>query len=177
MIRINLLPIRQTRKRESVQQQLAFFALALLISGGVCFGWYSLAAKTTRDLKLQIKTKEQDLARLEKIIGEVNQHTQRKKEFEEKLGVIKKLKKGKTGPVRALDDLATELPKRVWLSEMIEEGGRVKFLGNALNNEDVSAFMKALEKSKYFTGVVLINTEISKQGYKFEITCSVNYSA
>ena len=177
MIRINLLPIRQTQKRESVQQQLAIFALAILVCCGLGFGWYSLAARETRDLNAQIKTKQEDLSRLENIIGKVNQHTQRKKEFEEKLAVIKKLKKGKTGPVRALDDLATELPKRIWLSEMLEEDGRVIFVGNALNNEDVSAFMKALEKSKYFSGVVLINTEISKQGYKFEITCSVNYSA
>jgi type IV pilus assembly protein PilN len=177
MIRINLLPIRQTRKRESVQNQLVIFALSILVTGGICFGWYSFAAKSTRDLQAQIGTKKEDLKRLEKIIGEVNQHTKRKKEYEEKLAVIRKLKKSKTGPVRALDDLASELPKRVWLSKMDETSGEVSFTGNALNNEDVSAFMKALEKSRYFNNVVLVSTSISKQGYEFEITCTVNYSA
>ena len=176
MIRINLLPIRQTRKRESVQQQLAIFALSILVTCGLCFGWYSYAAKTTRDLQAQIATKKENLKRLEKIIGEVNQHTKRKKEYEEKLGVIRRLKKSKTGPVRALDDLATELPKRVWLSKMAEADGEVTFQGNALNNEDVSAFMKALEKSKYFNNIVLVKTSISSKGYEFEITCTVNYS-
>jgi len=177
MIRINLLPIRQTRKKESVQQQLVIFALAVLVTSGLCFGWFSYAAKTTRDLKTQIATKKENLKRLEKIIGEVNQHTRRKKEYEEKLAVIRRLKKSKTGPVRALDDLATELPKRVWLSDMDEAAGEVTFSGNALNNEDVSAFMKALEKSKYFNNIVLVSTAISNKGYAFKITCTVNYSA
>ena len=177
MIRINLLPVRQTRKRETVQQQLFIFALAIVVTGGLCFAWYSFAAKTTRDLQAQIVTKKENLKRLENIIGKVNEHTKRKKEYEEKLSVIRTLKKSKTGPVRALDDLATELPKRVWLSEMSEADGQVSFTGNALNNEDVSAFMKVLEKSKYFNDIILVKTSISDKGYEFVITCSVNYSA
>ena len=92
------------------------------------------------------------------------------------------LKKGKTGPVRALDDLATEIPNRVWLTKMEEKGGSVTLEGNAVDHEDVSAFMKALQKSKYFTNIVLkisksSNADKNAELYEFKLTCSVNYSA
>jgi len=183
MIRINLLPIRQTRRRETVQQQLLAFGAVLILTVVACVLWASIAAKTVEDRKLTIQKKNQDLAQLDKIIGEVNEFTARKKELEDKLQVIQSLKKGKTGPVRALDDLATEIPKRVWLKAMKEDAGLVKLTGNAIDHEDVSAFMKALQKSKYFSNIVLSFSKAEGAGpggkgfYSFEITCTVNYSS
>ncbi|MCC7380252.1 MAG: PilN domain-containing protein [Deltaproteobacteria bacterium] len=183
MIRINLLPARKRKGTETVQQQLLAFAAVLVLAIVACFVWWALKAKEADGRAETKKAKEQELAQLDKIIGEVNEFTTKKKELEEKLQVIQSLKKGKTGPVRALDDLATEVPNRVWLSKIEEVSGRMIFEGNAIDHEDVSAFMKALQKSKYFTGVVLgysRSAKSSKVGvsfYEFKITCAVNYSA
>ena len=183
MIRINLLPIRQTRKRETVQQQLLAFAGVIILSVFACVAWYSWASNEADKRHETIKAKKQELSQLDKIIGEVNEFTTKKKELEEKLAVIQQLKKGKTGPVRALDDLATEIPKRVWLTSMVEESGRIQFKGRAIDHEDVSAFMKALQKSKYYDNIVLTFSKASggknNSGtfYEFEITCAVDYSA
>lgn len=183
MIRINLLPIRQTRKRETVQQQLLAFVGILILAVFGCGIWYSLESKGLTEMTETIKAKKQELAQLDKIIGEVNEFTTKKKELEDKLSVIQTLKKGKTGPVRALDDLASEIPKRVWLTDMNEDGSSVSFEGRAIDHEDVSAFMKALQKSKYFDSIVLIHSKASSTAnnrstfYEFKITCRVNYSA
>lgn len=183
MIRINLLPVRQTRKRETVQQQLLAFAGVLILTAFVCIAWWKWKSNEKDERVEQIKAKKQELAQLDKIIGEVNEFTSKKKELEDKLAIIQQLKKGKTGPVRALDELATELPKRVWLTKMEEAGGSIKFEGRAIDHEDVSAFMKALQKSKYFSNVVLGFSKIGKATkdgldyYEFIVTCSVNYSA
>lgn len=182
MIRINLLPIRQTRRRETVQQQMLAFAGVLILTLFACISWWSWASSQSSKIQETIKAKKQELAQLDKIIGEVNSFTSKKKALEEKLKVIATLKKGKTGPVRALDDLATEIPKRVWLTKMSEEAGSVKFIGRAIDHEDVSAFMKSLQKSRYFDNIVLT---FSKAGrgpggavfYEFEITCTVDYSS
>ncbi len=183
MIRINLLPIRQTRKRETVQQQLLAFIGILILAIFGCGIWYSLESKGLSEMEETIKAKKQELAQLDKIIGEVNEFTTKKKELEDKLSVIQTLKKGKTGPVRALDDLASEIPKRVWLTGMSEDGGSVTLEGRAIDHEDVSAFMKALQKSKYFDNIILIHSSSASAGqgrgtfYEFKITCRVNYSA
>lgn len=182
MIRINLLPQRKTKSNETVQQQLLAFAAVLVVTVVGCFVWWALKSRDEEARVQTVNAKQQELSQLDKIIGEVNEFTAKKKELEDKLGVISSLKKGKTGPVRALDDLATEIPNRVWLTKMEESGGAVVFEGSAVDHEDVSAFMKALQKSKYFTGVTLGfskvgKTEAGTQFYDFKITCRVNYSA
>jgi type IV pilus assembly protein PilN len=179
MIRINLLQQKKSARTETVQQQLLAFAAVLVLTIVGSFVWWALKSKEEENRAETVKAKQAELAQLDKIIGEVNEFTTKKKELEEKLQVIQQLKKGKTGPVRALDDLATEIPNRVWLLKMDETAGRVTFEGIAVEHEDVSAFMKALQKSKYFSGVTL---GVSKEGaqkpfYEFKITCSVNYSA
>lgn len=188
MIRINLLPARKTKQRETVQQQLLAFAAVLCITIVGCVGWWKWKDNEVQERNKIISAKNEELKQLEKIIGEVNEFTTTKKELEEKLAVIQDLKKGKTGPVRAMDDLASEIPKRVWLEKVEEKGGAVTFEGKAIDNEDVSAFMKALEKSKYFQNIQL---SFSKEHtfttagpggesatiYEFKITCGVNYAS
>lgn len=182
MIRINLLPIQATRRRQTVQHQLLGGAAALILTIVVCIVWAAIKSSEAEDKKAQIAEKQQELKQLDKIIGEVNEFTSKKKELEEKLKIIERLRKGKTGPVRALDDLASEIPNRVWLTSMEEKSGAVTLEGIAIDHEDVSAFMKSLQKSKYFSGIVLKHSKQNKDKsgvnlYEFKITCAVNYSA
>lgn len=182
MIRINLLPIRQTQRRQTVQQQLLGSAAVIIVALIICIIWFAKVSGDEKELVQEQQKKTQELAQLNLIIGKVNELEAKKKELEQKQGIIESLRRGKTGPVRALDDLATEIPDRVWITKLEEKGGSVTIEGKAINHENVSAFMKSLQKSKYFSGV---NLGFSKAGkktngvtlFEFEITCRVNYSA
>jgi type IV pilus assembly protein PilN len=181
MIRINLLPVRQTKKRETVQQQLLAFAGVIVATIIGCIVWTAYNSNVAAQRRDQIAERRKELQQLDKIIGEVNEFTAKKKELEEKLQIIDSLKKGKTGPVRALDDLATEIPNRVWLTKLDEKSGTVTMEGLAVDHEDVSAFMKALQKSKYYSNIVLQFSKEKKDSgsslYEFKIACNVNYAA
>jgi type IV pilus assembly protein PilN len=182
MIRINLLPVRQTKKRETVQQQLLAFAAVIVATIIACIVWTAYNSNVASQRKDQIADRRKELTQLDKIIGEVNEFTAKKKELEDKLAIIETLKKGKTGPVRALDDLATEIPNRVWLTKVDEKARTVQIEGLAVDHEDVSAFMKALQKSKYFSNIILSFSKEKKETngaelYEFKITCSVDYAA
>jgi type IV pilus assembly protein PilN len=83
-----------------------------------------------------------------------------------------------------LDELATVIPKRLWLKKMDEKGGTsITFEGTAATIDDVSAFMSALKTSKHFAAVELKRTNATggKQGgttvrlVDFMITASVTY--
>ena len=182
MIRINLLPVRQTQKRQTIQQQLLAGAAMVVVTIIVCIVWAATVSNTFDKKIATKKRKESELAQLQKIIGEVNEFNATKKELQEKLRIIDELRKSKSGPVRAMDDLATEIPNRVWITSFIETGGSVTIEGQAIDHEDVSALMKALQKSKYFSGVRLGYSQAAAQQrnvtlYSFRITCQVNYSA
>ena len=84
MIRINLLPIRQTRKRETVQQQLVAFVMVLSVTILACFTWWHFVNKELEETTQEIAKKKKEIAQLQQIIGKVSEHTAKKKELQAK---------------------------------------------------------------------------------------------
>jgi type IV pilus assembly protein PilN len=180
MIRINLLPVRVSKKKEAGKNQLIFFALAIVFAL-VCNFWWSRSRSeemTSREDK--VKRTRTEIAQLEKIIGEVKNIKAEQQAVKDKLAVLDKLKAGRQGPVRVLDELAGITPKRLWLKKLDEKAGAVTFDGSAATIDDVSAFLSALKRSPYFSAVELKKTSAKREGkYKlveFLITATVNYT-
>ncbi|HET9554202.1 MAG TPA: PilN domain-containing protein [Anaeromyxobacteraceae bacterium] len=181
MVRINLLPVRVSKKKEAGKQQLVLFAV-LLAAGLV--GNYLWSAARARELKASdaklARTKE-DIAQLERIIGEVKNLKEEQAELQKKLDVLDKLKQGRSGPVRMLDELATITPRQLWFTKMDEKGGTMQFQGTALTIDDVSELMTKLKQSKYFAKVELKKTAAvgggkSERLVNFEISAAARYS-
>lgn len=144
MIRINLLPVRQVQKREAGRQfivlMVGVLAIALLGNGY----WYFSLDSDRADKQRRLDDTNARIAQLEKVIGEVNNLNKRKKEVEDKLAVLDKLRKQRGGPVKLLDALTLCIPKKVWVTNFEEKSGAVKLTGAAESFEDVSEFMKGL---------------------------------
>jgi type IV pilus assembly protein PilN len=180
MIRINLLPVRVSKKKEAGKNQLIFFALAVMFAL-ICNFWWArsradeLAARTAK-----VNRTRDEIAQLEKIIGEVKNIKAQQSAVKDKLAVLEKLKAGRQGPVRVLDELATLIPKRVWLRRMDEKQGAVTFDGSAGTIDDVSGFLSALKKAQYFSAPELKKTSAKTEGklklVEFTITATVNYT-
>ena len=178
MIRINLLPVRAAKKREFGRQQLILLALALVIAVGANFFWWKTVSDASAALDVQIARTRQEIAQLEKTIGEVKSIKDDKKALEDKLKILDTLKKGRTGPVKVMDELATIIPQRVWLIDYNEAGGAVTMNGRAMAYEDLSAFSKKLKASVHFTNIVIKTARQGADGIvTWTITCNANYSA
>lgn len=145
MVRINLLPVRAVKKREMGRQILILFAVVFVGVGIGNYIWFDARNSIAQRNQRQIEATRAEITKLEKIIGEVNNISKRKKEVEEKLKVLDQLRKGRSGPVRVLDALATATPKKVWLNSFDEVNGQVKVTGSALSNDDVADFMRGLQ--------------------------------
>lgn len=163
MVRINLLPVRVSKKKEAGKQQLVLFAL-VLVAGTIANGSYhqhraGALAAVERDLK---KTKD-DIAALDKVIQDVDKIKAEQAMLEKKMATLDALRKGRTGPVRMLSELAENMPRRLWLKKMEEKGGKVVFTGSAGSIEDVSEFIRKLQESKYFAQVELKKIVEGKQ--------------
>jgi type IV pilus assembly protein PilN len=177
MVRINLLPVRVSKKKEAGKQQLALFAMLLAL--GIAANWV-YAGSRARDLDAHLKRlakTKADIAALDKIIGEVKSLKEQQKELQEKLDILDKLKQGRSGPVRMLDELATITPKRLWLRKLEEKGGKVLVDGTATSIDDVSTFMTALKGSKHFTDVELKKTTAKTEGGYRVVDFVINASA
>jgi len=180
MIRINLLPVRVSKKKVAGRQQLLLLALVVVL--GIIFNWLWSSARSSelaaKEAKLR-RTRD-DIAQLERIIGEVKNIKTQQAALKEKLDVLDKLKAGRAGPVKLLDQLAQVLPKRLELRRMDEKGGQVTFDGSAATIDDVSAFMTALKGTPYFSGVELKKTTaVTKSGFRvvdFLVVANANYT-
>jgi type IV pilus assembly protein PilN len=182
MVRINLLPVRVSRKKQAGKQQLVLFGVLLALGFVVNFMWASARTSELTRREAQLKRTKDEIAQLDRIIGEVKNIKTQQQQLREKLDVLAQLKEGRTGPVRMLDELATLTPKRLWFTKLEEKGGVAKLTGIAASIDDVSELMAALKGSKHFKSVELEKTASkadAKSGIRlvdFSMAASVVYA-
>jgi type IV pilus assembly protein PilN len=180
MIRINLLPVRVSKKKAAGKQQLLLFALLIVLGFIGNFLWASSRASELQAREAKVKSLRDEIAQLDRIIGEVKNIKDQQAALREKLDILQQLKNNRSGPVKVLDALATIIPKRLWLTKMDEKAGAVTYTGAASTIDDVSEFMSALKQNPYFGGVELqrtsAKTERGMDFVEFTLTASLNYS-
>ena len=145
MIHIDLLPVRQEKKREVGRQFLVVVGGALFVTLLGNWVWYDGLASEEKKNSQRMAATQARIAELEKVIGEVDKINARKKDVQAKLAILADLRKQRTGPVRMLDALSTAIPKKVWLVGFEEKSNAVKMTGKAASHEDVAEFMRALQ--------------------------------
>ena len=106
MIKINLLPVRAAKKKETLRQQISIAVMSLVFIL-IIIGYLDFTiGKKIVEVNTQLATAGEELTKTKAQIGEVSKFKEAKKVLENKLGVIEALKKGKAGPVKMLDELS-----------------------------------------------------------------------
>lgn len=144
MIRINLLPVRQAAKRESGRQFLVAGLMLTAMAAGANYYWFLTRDAERQRKQDQVTQTQQRITELDKVIGEVTKLNQRKKEVQDKLAILDKLRKQRAGPVRMLDALASAIPKKIVIEAFAEVASAARLSGTGESHEDVSEFMKGL---------------------------------
>ena len=165
MIKINLLPYREKKKKENLVQQIWIIAGSLIVFILLLFWLQIWINSSISDVKSKIKESEASLIELDKAIGDLDKFKNDKKELEQKLGVIATLEENRLAPVKTLDKLAMIVPSNnIWLIKITQKGDSVNIEGIGRDNVVVADFMKDLEKFDPIKSVDLIsskNTEIA----------------
>ncbi len=183
MLRINLLPIRQLKKRTKARNQLlVFFLVFLVVLGLIGATGVLLAAKIT-DLNEDIVAKTNEKKSFDQVIKDLADLEQRRLDLNNKIKIINQLKTDSSLTVHTLDDLANIIDnKRMWITSFKQTGGSLALSGYALDNKTIAEFMDNLElSSEYISGVNLSNTSlknVSGNNLKsFSISASVSSPA
>jgi type IV pilus assembly protein PilN len=179
MIRINLLP-----QAERVAKPTAVRWGIIVILGAVCLVvvlallWLNLKMQIS-DLNKEIEQTQAELLKYQTIAKEVEKYKVDKRNLEEKLASIDRLKAGQVGPVHMLDEVSQLLPQGMWLTSLNNSSSRLTLQGYSFSNFAIADFMTRLAKapSARFTDVDLTYSEQAKIGKvpieKFEITCTI----
>jgi len=179
MIEINLLPVREAKKKETLRFQLSIFVLTLLLSCMVIAYLKWNADRREKYVDTQLKVVQEEILKLNKVVGEIDRLKKQRAKLQQKLAVIKKLEKGRLSAVYVLDELSEKIPEKVWIEKLDRAGNKVKIEGVALDNETIANFMTLLERSKYFAGVELeLTQQFKREGFKlkkFALICSTSF--
>ena len=155
MIKINLLPVREERRRLSARQEQLFFILVMVLVVIGIYYWHSSINRKIGNTQTEIARVDQEITRLSKIVKQVEKFKSDKKILEEKIRVIGQLKENRQAQVHIMDEINKALPSQVWLQYFQERGGMVVLRGKSLSPDDIANFMRNLEASEYFSEVEL----------------------
>lgn len=178
MIRINLLPYRDRRKKEIVQRQLSVFVISLFCLIVALIYFNAVLNGRVARLKSSIDVTRKEIAQYNLINKEIEEINKKLDILKKKTLVIENLQMERKKPLELLDVMTKVIiPKRMWFTSLTSENETVSISGIALDNKTVADFMTSLETTNLFTSVSLksIRQEIIREGNlnlkRFEIVC------
>ncbi len=181
MIKINLLPVRASKKKETAIQQIVIAGVAFVVIALVVTSMYVFKRIQVATAKENITLANNKINELKAKIGKIEEIKNLKEQVKKKLDVLISLRKNKTGPAQRLATLSDLTPEQLWLTNYSEAGQDVKISGVASNEDLIALFMKSLENSTDFMAVELIVSEqtvVAETKFKkFDITMKLESAA
>jgi type IV pilus assembly protein PilN len=180
MIRINLLPVRAEKKKETLRYQALLAVGILCVLGAGLAGVHLTLGSQISDVERQMAERRAEIARLQAVIGEVKEFKNKKKALEEKIAVISGLERRQRGPAQILDELARISPEKLWIESWKDSGGSLSVDGIAIDNQTIAQFMTRMQTSPWFSGVRLeVTRQVNRGGAdlkSFSIKASISYA-
>jgi type IV pilus assembly protein PilN len=156
MIRINLLPHREEKRRA---KQIQFFVLsaASLLLGGVIWGLVHVAIGSQIDYQLSRNNYlKSEIEILDKQIAEIRKLREQTKSLLERKDAVERLQSDRSSVVHLLDQMLRILPEGVYIKSIKQNGDAINLVGYAQSNARVSTLMRAIEDSAWLESPALV---------------------
>jgi type IV pilus assembly protein PilN len=189
MIKINLLPVKEAKRKTTIQNQLVVAVIVLLVVlAGIGYMIWTRKSEIS-DLQNQQSQKQNELTELTNVQKKVEQFKKDNENLAQKIGVIAGLEGGRDWYLQIIDQISDSIPREVWIDSLRTSTGRAtgetqwEFGGGALEKDQISNFMSNMEKkNKYFGVISLKRVERAKGGtgtpmsgpyYKYEMSIQI----
>lgn len=156
MIRINLLPHREAKRKLRQQQMATFAGLVSVLAGFFVWGIYSQVAGEIEYQNGRNEFLNNRIATLDKEIAEIKDIKARTKELLSRKETVELLQNSRSEVVHLLDQLVRLLPDGVYLQSVKQVDEDINLIGYAQSNAWVSTLMRNLESSPWLQSALLI---------------------
>ncbi|HOJ52410.1 MAG TPA: PilN domain-containing protein [Syntrophales bacterium] len=178
MIKINLLPYHEIAKKETYLRQITLFTTGTALFVLCLIALYLWSVGSVKSLAEEVKSKEDRLSALNKMVGEVDRIKLEKKALEKKLAVIGELERGRVYTVKLLADIASQVPVgSVWLEKLVQSESNIQLEGKARDNFAIVQLMKNLEASPFILSVELVSSKQVEEAQvklqQFQLSCAL----
>lgn len=144
MIRINLLPHREAKRKQKQNAFVALMALGSVLGAIVVMlvGAYNASQISIQEQRNEVLKKAS--AELDKKIGEITNLKEEIAALQARQQAVEDLQGDRNQPVHLLDELVRQTPEGVHLKSVKQNGQRVILTGNAQSQERVAELLRNL---------------------------------
>lgn len=149
MIRINLLPHREEKRKARRQQFYAFAGVVAGTAAMIVFLGYSIIAGYIGVQEAKNVFLKNEIAVLDKQIDQIKGLKEQTQALLARKQIIEALQRDRAEVVNLLNELATQLPEGIYLKSIKQDGVKVSLDGYTQSNARVSTLMRNLEASPW----------------------------
>lgn len=174
MARINLLPWREEKRKEQQKQFASVAVLSVILVGFVIL---AVHLQYSRMIDYQTSRNEflnREISKVDKQIKEIKSLADEKSRLLARMQVIQQLQHNRPEIVHLFDELVRIIPDGTYLLDYKQSGQNISVNGLAQSNARVSALMRNIEDSKWFTNpqlsVIQSDKKDAEATRKFSLT-------
>lgn len=156
MIRINLLPHRELRRKARQQQFVILAGVTFAVGLFIVWGMYAHIDGEIEHQNGRNQYLQNQITILDKQIEEVKRIKEQKQELIARQGVVEALQFDRSKIVNVLDQVARLMPDGVYLKSLKQTEQHIHLSGYAQSNAWVSTLMRNLDASPWFESPLLI---------------------
>lgn len=176
MTRLNLLPWRDLRRKEQDRQLLSIAVGVWILMGLIIFYAHLHVSGLIENQQKRNEFLDKETKKLDDEIKEIRELQAARAALLARMRVIQQLQLDRTQVVHLFDDLVRKMPEGVYLTTLKQAGPVITLTGNAQSNARVSALMRNLDASDWYTKPELdvINVKSKGNDRVSEFTLRVN---
>jgi len=163
MIRINLLPHREIRRKQQQQQFFILLGSVVVIGAAIWFAVHTYLEDQLNNQVSRNRYLQSEIEKLDKQIAEIQKLKDQTAALLARKRVVETLQGTRSEVVHLLDQLVRQLPDGVYLKSIKQAGTRVTISGFTQSQARVSTLMRNLESSPYLENPGLIEIKAAQQ--------------
>lgn len=164
MMRINLLPHREIRRKQQQQQFFAALGFVAIVGAVAAYLVYYYLDDQYNNHISRNKYLTEEIAKVDKDIAEINRLKEQTASLLARKQVVETLQSNRAETVHLLDQLVRQLPDGMYLQQVKQQGSKVTVNGVTQSQARVSTLMRNLESSQRLGNPALVEIKAIQQG-------------
>lgn len=164
MIRINLLPHREERRKVLRQQFYALSGLVAVLAGFIWFVGFTYINNQIEGQAQKNGFLKSEIAVLDKQIEEIQKLKEQTESLLARKQIIESLQANRSETVHMFNELARQLPAGIYLRSIKQDNQKITLNGYAQSNARVSTLMHNLDGSPVLERPILVEIKAAQVG-------------
>lgn len=156
MIRINLLPHREEKRKARRQQFYALLGMVSVLAALIVFLAHSVIAGYISAQEAKNDFLKKEIAVLDKQIDQIRRLKEQTQALLVRKQIIESLQRDRAEAVRLLSEMVKQMPEGVYIRSLKQDGIKVSLSGYAQSNARVSNLMRNIDASPWLERPQLI---------------------